>query len=264
MQSNTSKLFERSIFIFRRDLRLHDNTALIRSLKESHTVIPCFIFDENQINPQNNKFFSNNCVQFMIESLHDLNRQLSQHNSRLHFFYGDIENTISHIISTIKPQALYLNEDVTPYSIKRDKIISSLCDKNNVKFFSFEDMMLHSKNQAMLDTGFFYQMFTPYYKKVSIFPIPEPQENPYDNYISVKEEFPGEISASKIDDFYKYNPDIAVHGGRSEGLKVLENVHNLKNYTEIRNIPSLSTTKLSAFNLFPLQNFFPLIFFNFH
>jgi len=154
------------------------------------------------------------------------------------------------MISAIKPQTLYLNEDVAPYSIKRDKIISSLCEKNNVKFFSFEDMMLHSKNQAMLDNGFLYQMFTPYYKKVSVFPIPEPLENPYTNYISAKEEFPGELSVKKIDDFYQYNPDVAVHGGRSEGLQLLENIHNLKNYTEIRNIPSLSTTKLSAFNKF--------------
>jgi len=250
MQQATSKLFERSIFIFRRDLRLYDNTALIHALKQSQTVIPCFIFDENQINPENNKFFSHNCVQFMIESLHDLNRQLSKHGSRLHFFYGDIENTISHMISAIKPQALFVNEDVTPYSIKRDKTISSICEKNNVKFFPYEDMMLHSKNQAMLDNGFFFQMFTPYYKKVSVFPIPEPQENSYDNYISAKEEFPGEFPVKKLDDFYQYNPHIAVNGGRSEGLRHLDNVHNMKNYPEIRNIPSLSTTKLSAYNKF--------------
>lgn len=38
-----------SLFIFRRDLRINDNTALINALKNSKQVITCFIFDQQQI-----------------------------------------------------------------------------------------------------------------------------------------------------------------------------------------------------------------------
>ena len=67
------KIHELSLFIFRRDHRLQDNTGLIHSLRLSETVIPCFFFDSNQIEPSKNSYFSNNQVQFMIESLKDLN-----------------------------------------------------------------------------------------------------------------------------------------------------------------------------------------------
>jgi deoxyribodipyrimidine photo-lyase len=40
-----------SLFIFRRDLRLHDNTALNEALRLSGKVIACFIFDPRQIEP---------------------------------------------------------------------------------------------------------------------------------------------------------------------------------------------------------------------
>ena len=38
---------EKSLFIFRRDLRLEDNTGLISALSQAaEHVIPCFILDE--------------------------------------------------------------------------------------------------------------------------------------------------------------------------------------------------------------------------
>ena len=70
------KEYQKSLFIFRRDLRLEDNTALINALKSSECVIPCFILDPRQVENKNNQYKSNNALQFMIESLRDLDRQL--------------------------------------------------------------------------------------------------------------------------------------------------------------------------------------------
>lgn len=56
-----------NIFVFHRDLRLIDNTSLISQLKSiGESIVPIFIFPPEQINPQNNKYFSHNSVQFMI------------------------------------------------------------------------------------------------------------------------------------------------------------------------------------------------------
>ena len=38
-------MWKRALFIFRRDLRIEDNTGLISALKYSQYVIPCFILD---------------------------------------------------------------------------------------------------------------------------------------------------------------------------------------------------------------------------
>ena len=55
-----------NIFLFHRDLRLIDNTALISQLKKHKHVTPIFIFTPVQIDPKKNSYFSNNSVQFMV------------------------------------------------------------------------------------------------------------------------------------------------------------------------------------------------------
>lgn len=64
--------YGRSLFLFRRDLRIPDNTGLIEASSASETVVPAFIFDPRQAS--RNPYFSLNAFQFMIESLHDLTR----------------------------------------------------------------------------------------------------------------------------------------------------------------------------------------------
>lgn len=54
-----------NIFLFHRDLRIVDNTALIKQVKKYNKVTPIFIFHEGQINPQKNSYFSSNSAQFM-------------------------------------------------------------------------------------------------------------------------------------------------------------------------------------------------------
>jgi deoxyribodipyrimidine photolyase len=77
------------LFIFHRDLRLYDNTTLINQIKNCEYVIPIFIFSNNQINPKENKYFSHNSVQFMIESLKELYEEIKKKGGRLYFFKGD-------------------------------------------------------------------------------------------------------------------------------------------------------------------------------
>jgi deoxyribodipyrimidine photo-lyase len=77
------KKFEKSLFLFRRDLRLEDNTGLIFALESSEIVIPAFIFTKEQI--ENNPFRSDHCLKFMIESLKDLENQLKAKDGKLFF-----------------------------------------------------------------------------------------------------------------------------------------------------------------------------------
>jgi len=90
----------KSLFIFRRDLRLEDNTGLIKALESSKYVIPCFIFDPRQV--KNNEYKSDNALQFMIESLKDLEQQLKQKNGRLYLLYGESENIVKQITNIRK------------------------------------------------------------------------------------------------------------------------------------------------------------------
>jgi len=109
---------------------------------------------------------------------------------------------------------------------------------------------LVAKDKILLSGGRFYQKFTPYYKTASSYPINSPEPNTFKNYLPKSEVFKGEFSFGEIDKFYVKNPDLEVHGGRTEALKVLNDMKKFKNYQQIRDFPALSTTKLSAHNKF--------------
>ena len=84
-------MYKKSLFIFRRDLRLEDNIGLIESLQNSTEVIPCFIYDENLIkNLKDSKFRWN----FLNESLVDLDIELKKRGTRLQVLEGKPEKII--------------------------------------------------------------------------------------------------------------------------------------------------------------------------
>lgn len=241
-----NKNFKQSIFIFRRDLRLNDNTALIEALKSSEKVIPIFIFDPEQVGNEN-EFKSNNCIQFMVESLDSLDKELKEKGSQLYFFYGQPSDIAQKLIKEKKVDAVFVNKDYTPFSIKRDKFIESVCKQNEVDFNSFDDVLLNAPNEVLTSSGEPYSVFTAYYKKAILNLVKQPVKNKYENY------FKGEIdfSENKTDLFKKVLKSeksyIWVHGGRENYEKIIKNLAKLEDYEETRNIPSLSTTNLSAF-----------------
>ena len=71
--------YKKSLFVFRRDYRLDDNTALIQACKNSEQVILCFLFEKTLLNP-NNLVFSEMRIRFIIDSLKDLFLQVKQKN----------------------------------------------------------------------------------------------------------------------------------------------------------------------------------------
>ena len=104
-----------SLFIFRLDLRLKDNTALLECLKNSKNVYPCFIFEPKQISPTQNPYFSNNCVQFMIETLQEL---YDKSGNKLLFFHGDTHQIIEYLLDKLSINSIYVNQDYTPFRWK--------------------------------------------------------------------------------------------------------------------------------------------------
>ena len=102
-------MYKKSLFIFRRDLRLEDNIGLIESLQNSTEVIPCFIYDENIIkNLSDSKFRWS----FLNESLLDLDLQLKEKGTRLQVLKGMPEKAIDEIIKKYKIEAIFVNTEI--------------------------------------------------------------------------------------------------------------------------------------------------------
>ena len=151
-----------SLFIFRLDLRLKDNIGLIECVKNSKNVYISFIFEPKQIDKSKNDYFSDNCVQFMVESLRELH---SSSSNKLMFFYGDTLMVVESLIKKLQLNNVYLNRDYTPFSIDRDSNIEKICNKSNCKLNSFDDILLNSIDKPMKDDGEPYSTFTHYLNK---------------------------------------------------------------------------------------------------
>jgi deoxyribodipyrimidine photo-lyase len=238
-----------AIFIFTRDLRLEDNIPLINALKNNKYVLPIFIFNPVQIT-DDNSYKSNNCVQFMIECLDDLNNELKTKGSRLFYFYGDTYDILKKIINKsdkYEINSIYISQDYSPFAKKREKDIKSLCKEKELNFVLMENHMLTGVDKVKKDNGEFYKKFTPYYRTALKLDVDEPIKNSYKNYIKKSYEFDFEFNKD-IHKFYKKNDNILVHGGRQNALNILKKIKDFKNYNVDREIPSLhGTTYLSAY-----------------
>ena len=102
--------FKKSLFIFRRDLRIEDNTALIKALETSEEVICCFIFNKKQIS-ESNEYRSLNSMQFLKNSIKKLGTEFEKLNSHLYLFEDRIDNVISDLKNQEKIEAVFVNKD---------------------------------------------------------------------------------------------------------------------------------------------------------
>lgn len=241
-----------NIFIHHRDLRIFDNTTLIKMNKELENVTSIFIFPPEQINKKKNKYFSDNSVQFMIESLIELNDIYKKYNSQLYFFKGDIEKILNSINKENKIENIGFNFDYSPYAIKRDKNIKKFCEKNKIKTFIEEDYPLFpfTNKETFSGSDKPYTVFTPFKNNlIKKYKVKKPDKFKKFNFKNIKLNS-NKFLISNIKDlhkFYNYNKDINVKGGRGKALIILKNIKNWDKYNDKRNCMDYKTTFLSAY-----------------
>jgi len=233
-------MYKKTLFIFRRDLRIEDNIGLIESLQNSKEVIPCFIYDENIIKKLKDSKFR---WSFLNESLVDLDNQLKKKGTSLQILEGKPEKILDSMIKKHNLNAVFLNTDFTNYAQRRDEKIFQICKKNKISFHSTLDFLLHNPNEIKTNEGSPYTIYSFFYKKARQFPIKKIIKNIQKNY-SKEIISDNEIKKSEI-----RNDEII--GGRKEALKILKNLDKFRDYDKVRDFPGLNqTTMLSAHNKF--------------
>ena len=232
----------KSIFIFRRDYRLFDNISLIECCKKSDSILPIFIFTPEQI--ENNEYFSSNAFQFLLESLDELDKELKEkHNSQLHYYYGTNIEVLKKLLKEYKYDSIYFNKDYTLYAQNRDNEILDFSKNNNINCNIYEDYLLNNIGTYLKTDGTPYQKYTPFKNFAKEIDVIEPNKTVKSIFNKIVYSF----NLSTLDKFYSKNNNIAVHGGRENGLKILKNIDKFSNYPSDRNILIIPTTMLSAY-----------------
>ncbi len=235
-----------SVFLFHRDLRLDDNLGFINILSKYENVIPMFILTPEQIT--NNQYKSNNSVQFMVECLKDLNRQLLDIGTNLHILYGDTVKILDYYVTTYGIRAIGFNRDYTPYSKLRDKAIYDYCKSKGIDTVMAEDYTTLSLNSVVTQKGSFYKMFTPFYNNHITKRPPRPVmiDNSLKLRLSKIQPTSYQINDTMLDTIYQSNSNVYVHGGRSNGLDILNKLKQIT-YDKVKEKPMTNTSLLSAY-----------------
>ena len=234
------------VFLFRRDFRIHDNLAFNRLIAECGSgkgIFPMFIFNPAQIYAKNNPYFSNNCVQFMIESLDDLDKHI--HVNYYESGGGNGSNSDIDVFVELskkyKIKTIAYNKDYSPFAIKRDGIIEKWASEHGIRIITEEDYTLYPMGAIRNNKDEPYKVFTPFYKKSLAIKVKPVSGVSVLNINVIKH-----IKRFDKHRYYEPNDDIAVRGGRDKALERFKKI--MTDYAKTRDYPAMDkTTRLSAY-----------------
>ena len=215
-----------SIFWYRRDLRLEDNTGLFKALNENENILPIFIFDDSILDelPEDDAR-----VNFIYESLSKINKQLNNHNASLQILKGQIDDVWEKLVTTYDIHKVYLNKDYEPYAIKRDQKINEFLNSKGIEMKTFKDQVIFEEDEIVKADGKPYTVFTPYKRKW------------LEKFTKVNLNL-----IANFDNFYKKTidfPSLNQLGLKNSSLKVKKySLKNVSTYSETRNFPNLDST----------------------
>ena len=216
-----------SIFWFRRDLRLTDNTGLTKALESETPVLLLFIFDRtilDDLPPKDAR------VAFIHSQLQEIHQKIGPHSSIL-CKHGTPLDVWQELLSEFDVDSVYVNRDYEPYARKRDTQIKQFLQTHQIPFHKYKDQVIFEKNEIVKPNGQPYTIYTPFKNKwLQKFKMDEDLqrfEPNLNNLLSVKLDFPSLESL----------------GFKNSAQDILKfQLQHLANYADHRNIPSISGT----------------------
>lgn len=215
-----------SVFWFRRDLRLEDNTALNAALSGNANVLPIFIFDEDILDelPSDDPR-----VNFIYNNLKSIDQTLKYHDASMYCIKGKPLDIWKKLIQSYSIENVFINKDYEPYALKRDQEIQQLLSENEIKLHSFKDQCIHEEFEVLKKDGTPYTVFTPYKNKwLEIYTPKKPElAISYQNFLKETKTFPSmeelgfTLSSIQVRDY---------------------NLNDLTGYKNTRDFPDLDST----------------------
>ncbi|KAF8400694.1 hypothetical protein HHK36_013994 [Tetracentron sinense] len=140
--SANSSMASTSLIWFRKGLRIHDNPALEYASKASNHLYPLFVIDPHFMEPDPSAFSPGssrvglNRIQFLLESLVDLDLSLRKLGSRLLVFKGEPIEVLFGLLKEWDIKKLCFEYDTDPYYQALDNQIKDHASAAGIEVFS--------------------------------------------------------------------------------------------------------------------------------
>jgi deoxyribodipyrimidine photo-lyase len=149
-----------AIMWMRRDLRIKDNHALLRALTHARRVYCVFVFDTDILDALEDK--ADRRVEFIHESLVEVQRILSRHGSRLTVVHGCAREAIPALAVRLKATAVFANRDYEPGAVSRDNAVAAALAQRGIEFVTCKDQVIFEKDEVLTKDGRPFSVFTAY------------------------------------------------------------------------------------------------------
>jgi deoxyribodipyrimidine photo-lyase len=159
----------RVIHWFRRDLRLHDNTALHAALQAAPEVIPVYIISQWR---KNHRWTGAPRQQFLCDSLQVLARNLEKRGSRLIIRQGPADQELARLLAEARAEAIFFNRDPDPFGRQMEEKVAAIAKSAGASVHGFKDIAIHERDEVLTGKGEPFRVFTPYSKAWRKLPKP--------------------------------------------------------------------------------------------
>ncbi len=153
----------RSIFWHRKDLRIEDNIGLCEASKNSKNIVGVYVLDPNLLNLDKTTSEAKNW--FLGESLLELQSNWESRGSRLLILNGDPIKLIFKLAKLLKADCIYWNENIEPYEINRDELITEKLSKEKIKVYTFLDQLIVKPSNIKTNNDEPYKVYGAFYRK---------------------------------------------------------------------------------------------------
>lgn len=241
-----------ALVLMHRDLRLQDNSAINLAATRADKVAVGFIFTKTQLTDAN-KYKSSNAIQFMMDSLKEVDADLRKKKSGLWCSYGEELSCLKKLLSATDATLLVFHDDYTKYSASRDQKFWDYCEKSGIECQIVTDCLLVGDAEINTKSGEPHKIYSNFLKEAKKIEVPKPTSK---RASFLKHNGEAKMKFSHWHDYfrnqeiYQENRDLTVKGGRKGGLAAIRKTDFAKYGKQTDHIDQDYTSMLSAHNHF--------------
>ena len=170
-----AKKYKTLIVWFRRDLRLHDNTALHEAIAQADQVVPLFVFDPVILERADTGAAR---MTFLVDALGVLDTNLQSVGGRLIIRRGSMPEQILKAVEEFAADGVFHHREYEPMGKVRDEAVSKALAERGKVCEAFSGLSLFEPGEIKSLAGTPYTVFSPFkrqwFERPSEGPLPAP------------------------------------------------------------------------------------------